>query len=89
MSKIRKENRAMKKSPWLTLNDRVAIEKMYNDGQRVDAIAQSFGRNITTIYHELKKGFTGEMDKNGRPGYSADIAQKESYRYKMQRRQQA
>lgn len=79
----------MTKSSWFTLEDRKTIERMYNEGSRVDDIAAALGRNRATVYREIRKGFTGEMDKNGRLGYSADLGQKESYRYKMLRRQQA
>lgn len=72
-------------STWFDLNDRKAIEEMYNKNQRVDDIADKLGRNRATVYRELKKGYTGEMDANGRPGYSADIAQRRHYELKMKR----
>ncbi len=68
---------------WLAYDDRKAIEKMYAEGKTVDEIARITGRNRATIYKELRKGDTGEMDQNGRPGYSAKIAQE--YTYKVRR----
>ena len=32
------------------------------------------------MYREIRKRFTGEMDKNGRFGYSADLGQREDHR---------
>ena len=33
------------------------------------------GRSVAAIYEELKRGYTGELDENKRPVYSADLAQ--------------
>lgn len=79
----------MSKSKWLTLEERKAIEEMYNNNAKVAEIAEEFKRNVTTIYLELRNGYTGEMDQNGRAGYSAEIAQKRIFELKMKRRQQA
>lgn len=78
----------MSKSKWLTLEERKAIEEMYNNNTKVAEIAEAFHRNVTTIYLELRNGSTGEMDRNGRAGYSAEIAQKRIFELKMKRRQQ-
>lgn len=59
----------------LTLNDRNSIEKLYVRGMRVEDIANEIGKSRATVYHELKKGSTGEMDCNGRYGYSAELGQ--------------
>lgn len=32
--------------------------------------------HISTIYRELNRGSTGELDANGRAGYDAELAQK-------------
>lgn len=79
----------MTKNPWFTLDDRTTIERMYNEGARVEKIAKALGRNRATVYRELNKGFTGEMDKNGRPGYRADLGQKYAYERRVSRMQQA
>jgi IS30 family transposase len=38
-------------------------------------IAAKIGRSVAAIYEELKRGYTGELDENKRPVYSADLAQ--------------
>lgn len=77
----------MTKSAWMTLADRERIEKEYNEGMSVRKIAEGMGRHFAGIYRELQHGYTGEMDKNGRPGYSAEIAQRRSYELTMKRRE--
>lgn len=71
---------------WITQDERQKIERAYNRGAAIDAIAKMLGRNRATIYKELARGDTGEMDGNGRQGYSAEIAQRRSYELKQQRR---
>ena len=60
---------------YLSYDDRKRIEQAYNSGAEISDIAASLGVNQTTIYRELKRGETGELDNNGRIGYSADIGQ--------------
>lgn len=72
---------------WLTLEDRKRIEKEYNAAMSVRDIAAGMGRHFAGIYRELKRGYTGEMDQNGRPGYSADIAQRRTYELRMHRKE--
>jgi Transposase and inactivated derivatives, IS30 family len=62
----------------LDLEDRKQIEAYYTAGARVFDIAIHFGFHSATIYEELKRGYTGEYDVNGRPGYSASKAEKTS-----------
>lgn len=61
---------------YLTLEDRKAIEEQYSSGNRPLDIAISLGVHTATIYHELQRGSTGELDEHARPVYSADLAQK-------------
>lgn len=68
---------------WLMQADREYIEKMYAEGSAVKSIAEALGRNQATIYKELHRGSTGKMDKNGRPGYSARIAQESAYKVRV------
>ena len=56
---------------YLTFDQRRKIEALYSDGERVVDIAAK----IAAIYEELKRGYTGEFDRNKRPVYSADLAQ--------------
>lgn len=60
---------------YLTFDQRRKIEALYNDGERVVDIAAKIGRSVAAIYEELKRGYTGEFDRNKRPVYSADLAQ--------------
>ncbi len=46
-------------------------------------------REIEEMYGELKRGYTGELDGNKRPKYSADLAQttaQENFRRRGNRR---
>ena len=61
----------------LTLKDRAELEVLYNKGRGVEEIAAKLKVHRSTVYNELKRGDTGEMDSNGRIGYSAELAQQE------------
>lgn len=60
----------------LTLKDRMKLEAFYNQGCGVEKIAAKLKVHRSTIYNELHRGDTGEMDCNGRIGYSAELAQR-------------
>lgn len=60
---------------YLTFDQRRKIEALYSDGERTVDIAAKIGRSVAAIYEELKRGYTGELDENKRPVYSADLAQ--------------
>ena len=60
---------------YLTFAQRRKIERMYGAGERAVEIAAETGRSVAAIYAELKRGYTGELDGNKRPMYSADLAQ--------------
>lgn len=61
----------------LDLKDRKEMEEMYRKGSRVEEIAEKLGFNQSTIYNELRRGETGDMDENGRMGYSAVLGQQQ------------
>nr|DAP39804.1 MAG TPA: RNaseH [Caudoviricetes sp.] len=61
---------------YLTLEDRKSLERLYDQGAGLSDIATSLGVHLATIYRELTRGDTGEIDKNGREGYNAELAQK-------------
>jgi len=61
---------------YMTFDDRKKLEELYAKGEELAALANSLGVHLATIYRELARGYTGELDANGRSGYSADIAQK-------------
>lgn len=60
---------------YLTFDQRREIEALYSDGERAVDIAAKIGRSVAAIYEELKRGYTGGLDENKRPVYSADLAQ--------------
>lgn len=60
----------------LTLKDRRAIARMYEGNVRVLDIAVKIGCHPSTIYDELHRGDTGELDEQQRPRYDPDLAQR-------------
>ena len=61
---------------YLTFEDRKSFEALYTAGAALPEIAAKLGVHLATIYRELTRGGTGELDGNGRNGYSAGIAQR-------------
>jgi len=61
---------------YLNYEDRKSIEALYKAGVSLVDIASELGVHLATIYREMTRGGTGELDGNGRSGYSAEIAQK-------------
>ena len=61
---------------YLTYEDRKSIEALYAAGVSLADIASELGVHLATIYREMTRGGTGELDGNGRSGYSAELAQK-------------
>lgn len=67
----------------LKLQDRMELQALYEKGSGIEQIAAKLKVHRSTVYNELKRGDTGEMDGNGRIGYSAELAQRtviENYR---------
>lgn len=60
----------------LELEDRKKLEAEYLAGARAADIATTIGVHVSAIYRELRRGYTGAEDENGRPAYNAEIAQK-------------
>ena len=57
--------------------DRKAIAALYAAGAKAGQIAKEIGVAPRTIHAELKRGREGDkLDKNFRPSYDADLAQK-------------
>ena len=69
----------MKEYKHIMLADRRQIEEMYGAGMMPVEIAAKIGVHHATIYNELRRGDTGEIDRNGRIGYSAELAQSRIY----------
>lgn len=65
----------MRNYRYLTLADRETLEAQYLKGERPQDIADTLGVHVATIYKELKRGDTGDIDRNMRQGYSAKLAQ--------------
>ena len=63
----------------LTLKDREEMEALYLKGCSAVKIAERLKVHRATVYNELRRGDTGEMDCNGRIGYSAELAQQRLY----------
>lgn len=77
---------------YLSFQDRRNIEKWYGAGDRPLEIAARLGVHTATIYHELQRGGTGELDRNKRQGYNAELAQQrvqESFKRRGRKRDAA
>lgn len=61
---------------YFTYENRKQLEEQYNAGSALSKIANTLGVHLSTVYRELGRGNTGELDANGRTGYSAELAQK-------------
>lgn len=66
----------MSRYRYLTLADRQTLEGLYLSGDRVQDIADQIGVHVATIYKELKRGETGQLDRNMRREYSATLGQR-------------
>ena len=77
----------MKKYKHIMLAERQQIEELYGAGMMPVEIAAKIGVHNATIYNELRRGDTGEIDHNGRLGYSAALAQSRVYNRKRLVRQ--
>lgn len=57
---------------YLTFEDRKSIEALYAANTSLVEIASKLGVHLATIYREMTRGSTGELDNNGRSGYSIE-----------------
>ena len=60
----------------LTMSDRKTLAAMYAEEKSVLEIATKLGCHPQTIYEELKRGATGELDENHRAAYDPDLGQR-------------
>lgn len=60
---------------YMNFDDRKELEALYLKGERVQDIADQIGVHVATVYKELKRGYTGDLDRNMRQEYSATLAQ--------------
>lgn len=61
-------------------NVRCEIASLYAAGMRVPEIAEKVGLHETSIYRELKRGLTSELDANGRFVYDIEKARMDAAR---------
>jgi len=59
----------------MTLQDRKAMAERWAAGESAVVIAVGLGFSPATIYAELKRGDTGELDENKRPRYDPEVGQ--------------
>ena len=59
---------------YISYDQRKTIAEMWAGGARPLDIAEVLGVHVSSVYHELRRGVTGEQH-NGRDVYDADIAQ--------------
>ena len=64
----------MKSYHYLVLMERREMQRLYEKGFSIAEIARDLNVDRGTIYHELKRGNTGEILPNGRAGYDAEKA---------------
>lgn len=63
---------------YLTYDERHTIEELYSAGSTPTKIAGKLKKSVSTIYNELRKGYTREVDEYYRPIYSAALAQQKT-----------
>jgi IS30 family transposase len=60
---------------YIEFQDRKQLAVWYASGDRPADIAERMGVTTATIYRELKRGYTGNLDRNQRPEYNPVVAQ--------------
>jgi len=61
---------------YMTYEDRKKLEVLYLAGLSLPEISKKLDIHLATIYRDLRRGSTGEIDVNGRDEYKADLAQR-------------
>lgn len=59
----------------LTLQERQELERRWARGDNAVQIARDMDVSNATIYKELRRGKSGELDENARPAYRAELGQ--------------
>ena len=60
----------------LKLTDRYRISELYLQEKSAMEIAAAVGVSLNTVYTELQRGRTEDLDKNMRNGYDPELAQR-------------
>jgi len=61
---------------FITRQDREKVAAWYLNGDRPCDIASRLDVHTATVYNELQRGHTGELDENQRPAYDPVLAQR-------------
>ena len=69
----------------LTMQDRRVLAERWGAGDSAVSIAVALGVCPATVYAELKRGDTGELDNLSRPRYSPELGQ-ETYQANLRNR---
>ena len=64
----------------MTMEDRKVLSEMWAAGEKATAIAARLGVCPDSVYKELKRGYTGELNELSRPGYDPAQGQAEFQR---------
>ena len=65
---------------YMTMEDRKVLSEMWAAGERPATIAEKLGVCPDTVYKELKRGYTGELNELSRPAYDPVRGQAEYQR---------
>lgn len=60
----------------ISQEERAIIKEMYDNDISVAQIARELNRPERSIYYELQRGYTGQLDRNGRKEYDPILAAK-------------
>ena len=66
----------MSKVRYLTMKDRLEIERMWNRGYRAAEIAHELGLSVSVAYNELRRGRTGKLNAIYKAEYDPVLAEK-------------
>lgn len=69
----------------ITFDDRKKVAALYKKGMSIADISNETGVALRTLYIELKRGSTGDLDQNQRPAYDPVLAQR-TYQENIRRR---
>ena len=60
----------------VTMEDRKTIKKMWDAGEKAEAIAVELGFSPSTIYCELNRGYTGKLNSSYRTEYDPELGER-------------